>query len=705
MASEALRGETIRGEDRQDIGSLYSKLHRHILVIVLCAVGFTVLAYIATAFMPRYYTAGAQLDYAPQQTAGTTVPLSDALRDAQIDAQTQTVKSLPVAMQVVDTLKLQDDPALAAEAKQFAGSKATPKQAVAAALLNHVDAARMGTTTMFQVTYTDRDPLKAANVANAFANAFLETELSRKMGQSNEVTKRLESRLNQLRSELEAADRAVADFRLRNNLLNGVDSTVAEQEIASIRTQLASSRANAAEAATRGAAAGRDTVVGGTSMSARTQSLGNLQEQRAEVARKVALLASRYRAEHPLMQDAQMELSAIDGQISQEMASIARTARTESAAAGSNASALSGSLAAAEGRLARNVQAGVQLADLQRRAQDARDIYQQLLTGSVQQSADRALIRPDTRLAAPAAVPLGPSSPNKAVNLFMGLVLGLAVGVGIAFMRERWTQVVSTVDDIEVVLGQNYLNSIPTPQSSIESPRTEDPIEAAVLHPLSAYTEAFRNLGTSLSFAARVKTGKVIGITSSLPKEGKTTTSIALARVLATGGAKVILLDTDLRRRSVTLELAPEAKLGLSQVLTGSAPLEQAIYQDSSGAAIIPLSADTPPTPRMFETVEFDELIAHLRSLYDYIVVDTPPLLAVTDTRILLRHFDATALLTRWRSTPARAVRAAIHQVESVGGEISGIALTMVNLKAQAQSSSGDPSYYTGYMKGYYTQG
>ena len=105
----------------------------------------------------------------------------------------------------------------------------------------------------------------------------------------------------------------------------------------------------------------------------------------------------------------------------------------------------------------------------------------------------------------------------------------------------------------------------------------------------------------------------------------------------------------------------------------------------------------------MFETTEFDELIAHLRELYDYIVVDTPPLLAVTDARILLRHFDATALLARWRSTPARAVRAAIHQVESVGGEITGIALTMVNLNAQAQATSGDPSYYTGYMKDYYT--
>jgi polysaccharide biosynthesis transport protein len=700
-----MANEAIRTDERQDIGGLFSRMRHHILIITLCVAGFAALAFVATLFMPKTYTSAAQLDYSPQETAaGTNQQQSDLLREAQIDAQVQTVKSLPVAMKVVETLKLERDPILVAEAARFEDSNASPRQAIAAALLGGVDAGRVGNTTMFDVSYTDRDPLRAANMANAFAKAFLDTELSRKTGVSDETATRLEQRLAELRGDLEKADAAVASFRLNNNVLDAANSISAEQEIAAIRGQLASSRASAAEAAVRGDAASSSTMVGGTAVGPAVTAMGSLRQQRAEVARKVATIASRYRPEHPLYRDAQQELDAIDGQIAQEMASIARTARTESVAAGSNAASLSSSLGAAQERLQRNVRASVELANLERRAQDARAAYQQLLTSSVQQTADRALIRPDTRLAAPATIPLSPSSPNMPINVFMGMVLGLAIGIGIAYVRERWTQVIATVDDIEVLLGQNHLNSIPTPQSSIENPKSDDPVLAAVLHPLSAYTEAFRNLGTSLGFAARVKTGKVIGITSSLPKEGKTTTSIALARVLATGGAKVILIDADLRRRSVTMELAPTAQLGLAELLTDNTSLQQVILRDASGADILPIAEGTSPTPHIYETVEFEELMDHLRGLYDYIVVDTAPLLAVTDTRILLRHFDATALLTRWRSTPARAVRAAIHQVESVGGQISGIALTMVNLKSQAQASSGDPSYYTGYMKDYYTQ-
>jgi polysaccharide biosynthesis transport protein len=692
-----MANEAIRTDERQDIGGLFSRIRHHIIIIALCVAGFAALAFVATLFMPKTYTSAAQLDYSPQETAtGTNQQQSDLMREAQIDAQVQTVKSLPVAIKVVETLKLERDPILMAEAARFDDSNASPRQAIAAALLGGVDAGRVGNTNMFDVSYTDGDPLRAANIANAFAKAFLDTELSRKTGDSDEKATRLEQRLGQLRGDLEQADAAVASYRLNNNILDAANSTSAEQEIAAIRGQLASSRAFAAEAAVRGDAASSSTMVGGTAVSPAVAAMGSL--------RQVATIASRYRPEHPIYQDAQQELDAIDGQIAQEMASIARTAQTESVAAGSNAASLSSSLGAAQDRLQRNVRASVELANLERRAQDARAAYQQLLASSVQQAADRALIRADTRLAAPATIPLSPSSPNMPINVFMGIVLGLAVGIGIAYVRERWTQVIATVDDIEVLLGQNHLNSIPTPQSSIENPKSDDPVLAAVLHPLSAYTEAFRNLGTSLSFAARVKTGKVIGITSSLPKEGKTTTSIALARVLAAGGAKVILIDADLRRRSVTMELAPTAQLGLAELLTDNTSLQQVIVRDASGADVLPIAEGTSPTPHIYETVEFEELMDHLRGLYDYIVVDTAPLLAVTDTRILLRHFDATALLTRWRSTPARAVRAAIHQVESVGGQISGIALTMVNLKSQAQASSGDPSYYTGYMKDYYTQ-
>lgn len=697
----------VRAEERQDLAGLFSRLKRHLPVIIACVVAFVVLAYLVSTMLPRRYTAPAQMEYTPQEAvAGTPqAAVSDLARDAKIDAEVQTMKSLPVAVRVVDQLKLDRDPVLREAAREFSTDAATGKQAIGGALLTNLNAARVGTTSLFEVSYTDQNPLKAMQIANAFAQAFMAEDMKNKVEQFQQVDGRLGGQLDTLRRAVERADGAVAAFRLRNNLLGLPDSVTAEQEISSIRGALASARAEEAAARARSAASGSTVVGGGGSSPYSTATLSSLRQQRAQVAARVAALQSRYGERYPALADARKELDAIDAQLSGEMRDLSRSAGNASLAAGSTSASLQASLEAAQARLANNVRASVELADLQRTAQNARDAYQQLLTTNTQQSAQQSIARPDSRVAAPATLPLKPSSPNVPVLLFMGAVLGLAVGLAIAYVRERWVQGLDTVDDIETMLGVDYFNSVPTPASSIEKPRTSDPAEATLLHPLSAYTESFRNLATSLSFAAQASGGKILGITSALPKEGKTTTSMSVARVLATGGSRTLLLDTDLRRRSVSVALAPQARAGLGEVLAGTASLGEVIVRDeSTGLDILPLAPTSGTSPHMFETPEFTALLAELRRLYDHIVVDTAPVLAVADTRVLAHHFDALAMLVRWRSTPARAARAALHQITSVGAGVTGVALTMVNLKVQSQSGYGDPSGYADYMKDYYAQ-
>lgn len=698
----------VRPEERQDLAGLFSRLKRHLPIILACVIGFILLAWAVSTILPRRYTAAAQMEYTPQDAvAGTPQQqMSDLARDAKIDAEVQTMKSLPVAVRVVDQLKLDRDPALREAAREFATDAATGKQAIAGALLANLNAARVGTTSLFQVSYTDGNPLKAMQIANAFAQSFMAEDMKTKVDQFQQVNGQLARQVDALRRNVERADAAVAAFRLRNNLLAQPDSVTAEQEISSIRGALASARAEEAAARARSAASGSTIVGGGSTSPYSTQALSALRQQRAQVAARVASLQSRYGERYPALADARKELDAIDAQLTGEMRDLSRSAGSASQAAGQTTASLQASLNAAQARLASNVRASVELADLQRDAQNARDAYQQLLTTSTQQNAQQSIMRPDSRVAAPATLPLTPSSPNVPVLLFMGAVLGLAVGLAIAYIRERWVQGLDTVDDVETMLGVDYFNSVPTPASSIEKPRTSDPAEATLLHPLSAYTEAFRNLATSLSYAASsVQGGKVLGITSALPKEGKTTTSMSVARVLATGGSRTLLLDTDLRRRSVSVALVPQAKIGLGEVLAGTASLSDVIArEEATGLEVLPLAPTVGTSPHMFETQEFTALLAELRGRYEHIVVDTAPVLAVADTRVLAHHFDALALLVRWRSTPARAARAALHQISSVGSGVTGVALTMVNLKVQAQSGYGDPSYYADYMKDYYAQ-
>ncbi|MEH3102547.1 MAG: polysaccharide biosynthesis tyrosine autokinase [Sphingomonas phyllosphaerae] len=698
----------VRIDERQDLAGLFSRLKRHLPVLVACIVGMVVVAAGIGKILPRRYTAVAQLEYTPQgAVAGAPQPqLSDLARDAKIDAEVQTMKSLAVATRVVDQLKLDRDPELQAAARSLVTDAATGKQAIAGALLTNLNAARIGTTSLFEVGYTDRNPLKAMQVANAFAQAFMAENLEAKMSEFRDVDARLAGQLDALRRKVEQADAAVAAFRVRNNLLGLPDSATAEQEIASIRNALAAARAEEAAARARSLASGATIVGGGTNSPYSTVALASLRQQRAQAAAKVAALESRYGERYPALADARKELDAIDAQLSREMRDLSRSAGNASQAAGSTTASLEASLAAAQARLANNVRASVELADLQRAAQNARDAYQQLLNTSTQQNAQQAIVRPDSRIAAPASLPLTPSSPNVPVLLFLGAVLGLAIGLAIAYVRERWVQGLDTVDDIETMLGVDYFNSVPTPASAIDKPRTGDAAAATLLHPLSAYTEAYRNIATSLSFSASsAHGGKILGITSALPKEGKTTTSTSVARVLATGGSRTLLLDTDLRRRSVSVTLAPQARAGLGEALAGTAALDDVLVrEEATGLDVLPLAATVGTSPHLFETPEFAALLAELRRRYDHIVVDTAPVLAVADTRVLAQHFDALALLVRWRATPARAARAALHQISSVGVGVTGVALTMVDLKVQAQAGFGDPSYYADYMKDYYAK-
>lgn len=694
-------------EDRRDLAGLYSRIKTHIPLVALSTIAMMVAAGVATQFIPKKYSASAVLNYAPKEvplkTSSNVIPLSDEARDAQIEAQIQTMQSLDVARAVVASQKLDKDPEFIKAAKKFARQSPVNSDALAAAALENLNVRRSGQSPLITINYTSRDPLQAATLASSFAREYYALQTDRQVKQSRQVSESLDKKVDALRKQVETADAAVAKFRLEHNLLSTPGSMSPEQEIASIQADLAMARANAAEAASRGAASRYAIPGGGANGPINTNTISQLQQQKAEVERRVASLSARYGPRHPQLIDANKELSAIDSQIGQEMSRIKATAGAEASAVGSRAASLSASLNAARARMADNVSASVRLGDLQREADNLRQIYQNLLQSSSEESARRSLIRPDVMITSLANVPLRPSSPNLLLNLLGGLVAGFALGVSIAYVRERWSQGLNTVDDIATLLGQNHLNSIPTLKSSIDKPKTKDPVEAVSAHPLSAYTEAFRNLATSLTYAAAAKKGKVLGISSALPKEGKTTTSIALAHVLASAGQNVLLVDADLRRRSVTTTLNPDASKGLVQVVRGECRLGEALLrEETSGFDVLPLAPESHLGPMPFEAASFNELIVHLRGRYDAILFDTAPVLAVADTRILLHHFDAMVLLARWKATPVKAVRAALHQIESVGGAVTGIALTMVDLRRQAESGYGDASYYYGYMKDYY---
>ncbi len=328
-----------------------------------------------------------------------------------------------------------------------------------------------------------------------------------------------------------------------------------------------------------------------------------------------------------------------------------------------------------------------------------------MLTRVKETATQQAISQADSHVDTPATPPSQPSSPKVVLNILLGVIAGLGLGVIAAFIVERWNVRVNSIDDVEGQLNLPFLGAIPTVASSIDKPKTRNPIDAVLMHPLSGFAEGFRSVATSLTYGEGGEPVRVLAVTSAVPEEGKTTTSICLTRVLAMGGAKTVLVDCDLRRRSVNALFSGEPEFGLIEVLEGKATLDQALRMDErSGAYFVPLTRGSHMAKSPFSTPAMDALLDELKARFEIVVLDTPPLLPVVDTRILAQKVDALALLVRWRSTPMRAVRAAIHELESVNAPITGIALTLVNVQAQSYSGYGYQSYYHKDFKKYYLE-
>jgi capsular exopolysaccharide synthesis family protein len=351
----------------------------------------------------------------------------------------------------------------------------------------------------------------------------------------------------------------------------------------------------------------------------------------------------------------------------------------------------------------------VQLNDLQRTADSLSTLYQTYLDRFKQTSSQQGIEQSDARVVSRAKLPTKASFPNVPLNAALGLVLAIAAALGATFLVEALENGLYTSEDVEKTLGMPHLGSIPLASSTIDNQgksglkSNTPPVQYVVDKPLSSFAEAFRNLRTSILFSKVGEPVKVVAITSSLPGEGKTTTSICLGRVTAMGGVKTVVVDCDLRRKSVNRIFDQEPSVGLLEVLAGTVKLDDALLLDkASGAYFLPLAKGEYTPKDVFASAAMDRLLADLKSRFEVVFLDTAPVLPVADTRVLAPKADVTVFLAQWRKTPRKAVQNAIQTLESVGADVVGVGLTQMDMKEQARSGYGDSGYYYKAYSKYY---
>ena len=690
---------------------------------------------------PRYTaTSNVMIDTRKREVSNIQDVLSGLPADSSVvDTEVEILKSRSLAERVVVDQKLDEDPEFngklrrpnpiaavvgapfAAVGSLFASHtpqtqaasdlKATKAhEGVVDAVLSRLKVRRSGLTYVINVDFESKDAAKAAVIANAFANLYLTQQLQDKYDATQQANQWLNQRLGELQPQVSQAEAAVEQYKAQHGLLASVGSSLTEQEISNLNNQLAQAKADEAEKNARVRTAQQQAQAGATgenlSGSLSSQTMMQLRTQQAEASSKVADLQTKYGPRHPEVQRVQRQLTDINTQISEEVGRQVSNLQAEESVARQRVASLEGSLSGAKGTLVGNNAAGVELADLQRKADAASTLYSTLLNRAKQTSTDQGSESSDSRIVSHAKIPTKPSFPNKQLNFALGLVLGLAGGVGSVFLMEALDSGLSTSEDVERVLGVPHLGAVPLLDSTTDGKASGiAPGQYIIDKPLSAFAEAFRNLRASILFSKVDTPVKVVLVTSALPGEGKTTTTFCLGRSMAMSGAKVIVVDCDLRRRNINRLLGIEPTVGLIEVLQGQASLEEAmLFDEATGAWFLPLAHSLHTPKDLFGSQAMDRLLATLREQFDLVLLDTAPVIPVSDTRILAPKADVVVFLTQWRKTPRKAVETAFALLKSVGADIAGVALTLVDAQQQAKYGYGDSGYYYRSYRKYYTQ-
>ncbi len=397
------------------------------------------------------------------------------------------------------------------------------------------------------------------------------------------------------------------------------------------------------------------------------------------------------------------EIAAVRLRIDLEIQRIIAGLENEVEVAQSREYSLSKSLKELEYQLDEQTKEAISLRALEREASANRTLFETFLIRFKETSSTTGMVEADARVLSKAEIPGAASYPKKRKMAVMIIVGAFFTAILLVFLVKALNQGLLSPEQIEHELGLAAIGMIPT------VPGNKKPFDYILEKPHSHFAEALNTLKTSLILSSPDEAVKVLQITSSVPQEGKSTLAIAFARLLAKSGNKVILVDGDFRLASL------EKKLGISAPAKGLTDLvmssdshidEFVIKDEKSGVFIMPKGgAEYVNATDVFSSHRMQAIIDLLKKNFDYVIIDAPPVMAVSDARIIAKLVDKTVFVVQWDKTPRKVIKAALHLLKDGGADIAGCVLQQVNLKRYGSYGHGDSGYYYHYGRygDYYT--
>lgn len=729
------------------VANILTILRRRALLIgltvaVMLGIG---LLYLITTKPMFGSTALVYLDIENAQVAGSgeqNMPgLPPALSDVDVNSQLQIIRSEKIAISVIQQLGIADAEEFKRSPNLIAQFMSRGMRIVRSMILpgpppapveesgvprgvieefgKRLSVDRMDETFVLAIGYTSEDAQRAADVSNAVANAYLEEKLNARFDSVSRASAWLEQRLTELRQKAVASDQLVQQYKREHGiidtntgsgqLLSDTQLTELSAKLVEARNEIASRRARYDQIAQMIASGNPDASV--------VDSLANpvinqLRQQYSRIAQQEADVTRRYGAEHQAAQRARSQMDDINALILRELSRIEQVYKSDLEVALKQETDLASQLEGSTARSSDIAQARVRLRELERNAEADQNLYESFLDRYKSALQQQSFPITDARVLTEASPARNKSSPKTVITLALAGIAGVAFGLMLALGRELADRTFRTPGQIEQTLGLACLGILPKlARTQARRPRRTEGgatrmlapdlgvFQHVVKAPLSRFAETLRAAKLAMDFAPNESGMKVIGVVSSMPGEGKSTTAMNIAELIAASGNSVLIIDADLRSPTLTREITPDAKAGLFEFLVDNVPINDLIYSDEAKRLkFLPAAGRGGAAQKtdLIGSTKMAQLLAAARQTYNYVILDLPPLAPVIDAKAVAGAVDGFVFVVEWGETSIATVTDALHNAPLVSQKIIGCILNKADEEALRlyTASVGNSEYY-----------
>ncbi len=703
---------------------LYVILKRKSIILTILAVTFIITVIVTFSATPIYTSSSQVLIERNQGSAGLDRQYYSYDPDF-LETQSAIIKSMMVARRVVENLKLtttyrsyflpqkkekSSSTGIWASLKKLVGKTSVPPtdkgldtsersssdvDAIASRILGGLAISPVKNTKIINITYSDRHPAMAKLIADAVVKAYMNEILDMKLSTSKYALQWMTAKADEEKKKLEKSEQALQKY-MRDNDLVTVENKLAiyPQKLTEFSSQLSkaqSDRRALEDVIDQIKAAGSNIQqLENIPVIADNAVLKDLRESIFKARQNIKELSKKYGNKHPIMMKARDELAELLNQQQSEINRVLATTRNSYDLAKSQENNLQGLLDSTKKELLNMNEKFVQYSIMKRDVDSNRVVYDALTASIKKEGVTEQSQSINIWVVKNAALPGAPSKPNKRRNLVIGFILGLFGGIGCAFLIEYLDNTIKSEKDLETRFGLTVLGTIE------ELKEKEGNIESHILQqPLSPLAESYRLIRSGLLLSSAEHPPKVILVTSMGAREGKTTTTVNVARVLCQGKKKVLIVDCDLRRPRVHTLFSIENEKGLSSYLTGN--INESIINKIPGEEIYVItSGPIPPNPaELVGSNKLKTLLGKMSENFDFILIDSPPIESVTDSLALTQVADGTLIVVRAGKTTYDMLQSGLKKLTDVRCHLLG---SVLNGQVKSKSPG---SYYSGYTTYY----